>query len=92
MNSETHPCAADHRPRARVSGSPSTLTSQGAGRFGAVLDEQWSVNARPHGGYLLAVLGRAAVEESGEGRRPPPDRLSTGAFTPAPPGHGGPSR
>ncbi|MET0132843.1 MAG: thioesterase family protein [Kibdelosporangium sp.] len=32
----------------------------GPGAFRAVLDEQWSVGSKLHGGYLLAVLGRAA--------------------------------
>lgn len=37
------------------------------GGFEANLDAQWSVGTRLHGGYLLAVLGRAAVETAGEG-------------------------
>jgi hypothetical protein len=32
-----------------------------ANEFTATLDPEWTVNGRPHGGYLLAVLGRAAV-------------------------------
>ncbi|MDL4777382.1 MULTISPECIES: thioesterase family protein [Thermomonosporaceae] len=33
--------------------------------FDAALDEQWSVGGKLHGGYLLAVLGRAAARASG---------------------------
>ncbi|GAA2389652.1 thioesterase family protein [Nonomuraea africana] len=35
------------------------------GGFTANLDEQWSVGDRAHGGYLLAVMGRAAIESTG---------------------------
>ncbi|MBX9391891.1 thioesterase family protein [Streptomonospora nanhaiensis] len=34
--------------------------------FGAALDPRWSVGGKPHGGYLLAVLGRAAAEAAGD--------------------------
>ncbi|MEW9552010.1 thioesterase family protein [Nonomuraea sp. NPDC050783] len=37
-----------------------TLTELNEDEFGAVLDAEWSVGGRMHGGYLLAVLGRAA--------------------------------
>lgn len=30
----------------------------------AVLDAQWSVGAKLHGGYLLAILGRAAIQQA----------------------------
>ncbi|MGW0803600.1 thioesterase family protein [Nonomuraea sp. NPDC002799] len=44
------------------------LTALGDGAFGTVLDAQWSVGSRLHGGYLLAVLGRAAcASAAGEG-------------------------
>lgn len=32
------------------------------GRFAVTLDEQWGIGPRLHGGYLLAVCARAAVE------------------------------
>ncbi|TDQ43895.1 thioesterase family protein [Actinorugispora endophytica] len=41
-------------------------TGAGAGEaFDVVLDPAWSVGGRPHGGYLLAVLGRAASAAAG---------------------------
>lgn len=46
------------------------LTALGDGEFGAVLDAQWSVGTRLHGGYLLAVLGRAACESAGGNGHP----------------------
>jgi hypothetical protein len=38
-----------------------TAVEGGDGTYAANLDPEWTVNGRPHGGYLLAVLGRAAV-------------------------------
>lgn len=35
------------------------------GCFTAVLDPRWSVAGKPHGGYLLATVGRAAADVSG---------------------------
>ncbi|WP_219464158.1 thioesterase family protein [Nonomuraea rhizosphaerae] len=43
------------------------LTALAPGHYQATLDPQWSVGTRLHGGYLLAVLGRAAVESAGAG-------------------------
>lgn len=43
------------------------LKSIGDGRYGAVLDPQWAVADKLHGGYLLSLAGRAAVTELGEG-------------------------
>jgi hypothetical protein len=40
------------------------VDDRGDGTFGAELDPQWSVGGRPNGGYLLAVLARAAVAPS----------------------------
>jgi hypothetical protein len=37
------------------------LTPSGDGRYEADLDPEWTVGGRPHGGYLLAILGRAAL-------------------------------
>ena len=36
----------------------------GAGRSSVDLDSQWTIGAKMHGGYLLAVLARAATESS----------------------------
>ncbi|GII87501.1 hypothetical protein Ssi03_54910 [Sphaerisporangium siamense] len=38
----------------------------GGDEYEAAVDPQWSVGGRPHGGYLLAVLGRAAAASAGE--------------------------
>ena len=39
--------------------------------WNALLDEQWRIGPKMHGGYLVALLARAAVEAvSGEGGRP----------------------
>ena len=37
------------------------LAPSGAGRFDADVHEDWTIAAKPNGGYLLAILGRAAV-------------------------------
>jgi hypothetical protein len=37
------------------------VTDLGGGRYGAVLDENYSVIGNPNGGYLLAVMARAAA-------------------------------
>jgi acyl-CoA thioesterase len=36
----------------------------GAGRFEVELDPNWSIASKPHGGYLLAILARAALAVS----------------------------
>jgi acyl-CoA thioesterase len=38
--------------------------------FAANLDPEWTVNGRPHGGYLLAVMGRAALRATPEHPHP----------------------
>jgi hypothetical protein len=42
------------------------VTRAGDGRYQAFLDEQWSIGGRLNGGYLLAVLTRAALAEVGQ--------------------------
>jgi acyl-CoA thioesterase len=37
----------------------------GPGRYAAEIDPQWRIGKRPHGGYLLALMGRAAGLEAG---------------------------
>ena len=39
----------------------SAVTPAGDGEFKATLDPGWAVGDRPHGGYLLAVVARAAL-------------------------------
>ncbi|WP_236003904.1 thioesterase family protein [Nonomuraea antri] len=41
------------------------MSARGDGTYEAVLDPLWSVGTRPHGGYLLAVLGRVACDSAG---------------------------
>jgi hypothetical protein len=38
----------------------SVLVACGAGRFDAVVDPRWTIVGKPNGGYLLAMMGRAA--------------------------------
>ncbi|HEY1916920.1 MAG TPA: thioesterase family protein [Streptosporangiaceae bacterium] len=40
------------------------LTPDGPGRFGAVASPEWTIGGKPNGGYLLAMLGRAAAAVS----------------------------
>src|SRR3954451_22907356 len=40
------------------------LTPVGDGSFDAVLSEAWTIGGKPNGGYLLSMLGRAAVAVS----------------------------
>jgi acyl-coenzyme A thioesterase PaaI-like protein len=40
------------------------LTVEGEGRFGAEVNPEWTIGGKPNGGYLLAMLGRAAASVS----------------------------
>jgi hypothetical protein len=42
----------------------SALASRGGGRYGVDLSAEWTIVGKPNGGYLLAVLGRAATSEA----------------------------
>jgi Acyl-CoA thioesterase C-terminal domain/Acyl-CoA thioesterase N-terminal domain len=48
---------ADRRPFSEVS----ALRPRGQGRFEGAIDPEWTIGGKPNGGYLLAVLGRAAI-------------------------------
>jgi Acyl-CoA thioesterase C-terminal domain/Acyl-CoA thioesterase N-terminal domain len=48
-------------------GEASVVEPLGGGRYGATLDPGWVIGTKPHGGYLLAVLSRAAVAEAAIG-------------------------
>jgi hypothetical protein len=52
----------------------SAITPLSEGRFEAEVSADWTINAKPNGGYLLAMLGRAAVECT-----PHPHVLTAGA-------------
>ncbi|MEU1726379.1 thioesterase family protein [Nonomuraea sp. NPDC005692] len=64
-------------------GEATALVARGADEFGATLDAQWSVGTKLHGGYLLAVLARAACQ-SGAGERHPHVTAVSGAFVEPP--------
>jgi hypothetical protein len=42
----------------------SALAVRGAGTFDAVVNPEWTIGGKPNGGYLLAMLGRAAASVS----------------------------
>ncbi|MFC5825715.1 thioesterase family protein [Nonomuraea insulae] len=62
------------------------LTAHGDDEFGAMLDPQWSVGTRLHGGYLLAVLGRAACESTAGAGHPHVTAVSGTFVEPPEPG------
>jgi hypothetical protein len=45
----------------------SALSVRGAGTFDAVINPEWTIGGKPNGGYLLAMLGRAAALVSAHG-------------------------
>jgi hypothetical protein len=50
------------------------LVPAGAGRFAGTVSADWTIAGRPNGGYLLAILGRAATIEG-----PHPDVIAASA-------------
>jgi acyl-coenzyme A thioesterase PaaI-like protein len=42
----------------------SAVAKEGDGEYRATLDPRWAVGERPHGGYLLAVIARAALDSA----------------------------
>jgi len=55
----------------------------GTGRFAADVSPEWTIAGKPNGGYLLALLGRAAVEV---GEHPHPVAASAHYIRPPEPG------
>jgi hypothetical protein len=49
-----------------------TAVRGGRGEYRVDLDPQWTVGGKPNGGYLLAVLARAAIAEDDHGVHPHP--------------------
>jgi hypothetical protein len=45
----------------RLFSEVTALTGSGAGEFDGAVDSDWTIAGRPNGGYLLAMLGRAAI-------------------------------
>lgn len=69
------------------------VTPDGSGRLTATIDPQWSIAGRTNGGYVLALMGRAAVEvvaadREAAGRPPLPHPIAASAtyLSPAPVG------
>lgn len=52
-------------PRVTSFAEVSRIESTGQGRWSGDLDPRWTIGGRPNGGYLLALLGRAATAGSG---------------------------
>jgi len=48
-------------------GKATEIEPLGGGRYGATIDPGWAIGTKPHGGYLLAMLARAAVAEAAIG-------------------------
>lgn len=63
--------------------SVSAVVPTAPGRFEATVDPAWTIAGKPNGGYLLAVLGRAA---SGSGGHPHPIAASATYLRPPDPG------
>jgi acyl-CoA thioesterase len=60
------------------------VAAGGAGRaYGATIDPGWTIGGRPNGGYLLAIVTRAALAEAAH-----PDPLAVSAHFLAPPAAG----
>lgn len=55
----------------------------GSGSYRVNIDPEWTVSGNPHGGYLLALLARAAIAEHADGGHPHP--LSSSAVYLKPP-------
>jgi len=60
----------------------------GEGRYEVVLDPHWRIGTKPNGGYLLAVLARAAVQAAGAAGPDHPHPAAISAHYMAAPGAG----
>jgi hypothetical protein len=78
MGARSQPGFADHRSAASATEQPSSagpfafsevsaLAATGPGCFDGELNPEWTIAGRPNGGYLLAMLGRAAASVSPHG-------------------------
>jgi hypothetical protein len=50
----------------RAFSAVTVLAPAEAGRFAGVIDPEWTILGKPNGGYLLALLARAAVSVAGD--------------------------
>jgi len=80
----TTPAAATAQA-ATAFGQATAVRPVGDGSFAAALSPDWAVGDRPHGGYLLAVMARAALAVTGENA---PDPLTVSAQFLRPPAFG----
>jgi hypothetical protein len=55
---------AEPRTNRRSFSEVSALTERTSGSFDAVVDPEWTIGGKPNGGYLLAMMGRAAASVS----------------------------
>ncbi|MFI0422403.1 thioesterase family protein [Spongiactinospora sp. 9N601] len=51
-------------------GEATAVSARGAGRYTAELDPLWAVGVRPQGGYMMAIMGRAALDAAANDRHP----------------------
>ena len=58
MGTET---GAVTKPAPSTFAEVAALVEHGRGRFGAEISPEWTIGDKPNGGYLLAMLGRAAA-------------------------------
>lgn len=65
-------------------GSAIAVDPQGSGTYSAQLGENWAINERPHGGYLLALLGNAAKTELGSSAQHTDILSASGYYSRAP--------
>src|SRR5580692_10532273 len=51
-------------PGQRLFSAVTAVTQREPGRFSAEIDPEWTIGAKPNGGYLLSMLARAATSTS----------------------------